>query len=164
MGRVKDEGGIEMQELKPIIFKLNDEHYGIDISRVNAIESMHKIARIPNAPNFIKGIISLRGTVIPVFSLREKFGIPTQMEKDGILIITNARGMDLAIEVDEVSEIQNADNMEVTATPPIIAGYDTEYIHSIAKVGKELTIIINIDKLMSKEEQDGVKTFMDNQE
>ncbi len=152
-----------MQEIKPIIFKLNQEQYGIDISRVNAIEQVLKIVRIPNAPSFIKGIINLRGVVVPVFSLREKFGLPPKTDGESKLIITRIGEMDLAIEVDEVSEIQNVENINLSGKPRILAGADTDYIGSIAKVDGNLVIIIDIDNLMSDEESAGIKSFVETQ-
>lgn len=152
-----------MQEIKPIIFKLNQEQYGIDISRVNAIEQVLQIVRIPNAPSFIKGIINLRGVVVPVFSLREKFGLPPKTDGESKLIITRIGEMDLAIEVDEVSEIQNVENTNLSGKPRILAGADTDYIGSIAKVDGNLVIIIDIDNLMSDEESAGIKSFVETQ-
>lgn len=153
-----------MQDFKPIIFKLNEEYYGIDISRVNAIEPIQKIVRIPNAPSYIRGIINLRGTVIPVFSLREKFGLEPNRGNTSKLIVTKISGMDIAIEVDEVSEIQNVDNMNISVPPRIVVGNDTEYLGSIAKVDGNLVIIINLDRLISEDEYSDIESFIENQE
>lgn len=153
-----------MKEIKPIIFKLNDELYGVDISRVNAIEQGLQVVRIPNAPSFIKGIINLRGTVVPVFSLREKFGLEPKSDRETKLIVTKIGDMDLAIEVDEVSEIQNVENMNISDKPKILNGTDTDYIAFIAKVEKNLVIIVDIDHLMSAEESEGIKSFVDTQQ
>lgn len=153
-----------MKEIKPIIFKLNQEMYGIDISRVNAIEQVLQIVRIPNAPRFIKGIINLRGTVLPVFSLREKFGLPQRTDGESKLIVTKINDMDLAIEVDEVSEIQNVENMNISDKPKIFAGADTDYIASIARIENGLVIIVDIDNLMSAEESAGIKSFVETQQ
>ncbi|PXV86702.1 purine-binding chemotaxis protein CheW [Lachnotalea glycerini] len=154
-----------MEDIKPIIFKLNNEEYGIDISLVNAIEPAQHTVRIPNAPNHIKGIINLRGEIIPVFSLRSKFNLP-EAQEDNIerkIIVTNIKKMPIALEVDMVSEIQSIDKMNITDVPPIVKSYDTLYIKSIAKVDSNIVIILNTEKLMSDEEQDNIAVFMENQ-
>jgi purine-binding chemotaxis protein CheW len=158
-------GGLIMEDIKPIIFKLNNQDYGIDISLVNAIEPAVQTVRIPNAPDHIKGIINLRGEIIPVFSLRSKFGISeaTEANDDRKIIVTNINGMPIALEVDVVSEIQNIDKMNISRVPEIIKSYDTMYIQSIAKVDKNIVIILNTEKLMSDEEQQGIAQFMENQ-
>jgi purine-binding chemotaxis protein CheW len=154
-----------MEDIKPIIFKLNNEDYGIDISLVNAIEPAQQTVRIPNSPNHIKGIINLRGEIIPVFSLRSKFDMPEADadNSDRKIIVTNIKGMPLALEVDMVSEIQNIDKTDITEVPDIVKSYDTLYIKSIAKVDKGIVIILNTEKLMSDEEQQGIAQFMENQ-
>ncbi|OYP57734.1 hypothetical protein CG709_00835 [Lachnotalea glycerini] len=121
--------------------------------------------RIPNAPNHIKGIINLRGEIIPVFSLRSKFNLP-EAQEDNIerkIIVTNIKKMPIALEVDMVSEIQSIDKMNITDVPPIVKSYDTLYIKSIAKVDSNIVIILNTEKLMSDEEQDNIAVFMENQ-
>lgn len=154
-----------MEDIKPIIFKLNNEDYGIDISLVNAIEPAQHTVRIPNAPNHIKGIINLRGEIIPVYSLRSKFDMP-EMDMDNSerkIIVTNIKGMPIALEVDMVSEIQNIDKMDISDVPDIVKSYDTLYIKSIAKLDKNIVIILNAEKLMSDEEQQGIAQFVENQ-
>lgn len=152
-----------MPTIKPIIFKLSGEEYGIDISMVNAIEQVQKIVKVPNAPGYIKGIINLRGEVVPVYSLRKKFDMEDNVDGEAKLIITNIDQMQIAIEVDEVSEITDVNEVDVNETPPIVMGKGTEYIDSIAKIEGNMVIMIDTKKLMSGEEQAGVREFMDNQ-
>ncbi|MFA9377733.1 MAG: chemotaxis protein CheW [Lachnotalea sp.] len=154
-----------MEDIKPIIFKLNNEDYGIDISMVNAIEPAQQTVRIPNAPNHIKGIINLRGEIIPVFSLRSKFDMP-EVSADNTerkIIVTNIKKMPIALEVDAVSEIQNIDKMNISEVPAMVQSHDTLYIQSIAKLEQGIVIILNTEKLMSDEEQEGIAQFMENQ-
>lgn len=154
-----------MEDIKPIIFKLNNEDYGIDISLINAIEPAQETVRIPNAPNHVKGIINLRGEIIPVFSLRSKFNMPETSDNstEQKIIVTNIKGMPIALEVDMVSEIQTIDKTNITDVPEIVKSYDTLYIRSIAKVDKNIVIILNTEKLMSDEEQENITQFMVNQ-
>lgn len=154
-----------MEDIKPIIFKLDNESYGIDISLVNAIEPSLQTVKIPNAPSHIKGIINLRGDIIPVFSLRSKFNMKEQTENSAEqkIIVTNIKGMPIALEVDMVSEIQTIDKTNITDVPEIVKSYDTLYIKSIAKIDQNIVIILNIEKLMSDEEQENIAQFMINQ-
>lgn len=154
-----------MEDIKPIIFKLDNEAYGIDISSVNAIEPSLQTVKIPNAPSHIKGIINLRGDIIPVFSLRSKFNMKEQADNNAEqkIIVTNIKGMPIALEVDMVSEIQTIDKSDITDVPEIVKSYDTLYIKSIAKVEKNIVIILNTEKLMSDEEQENIAQFMVNQ-
>ncbi|KAB1434539.1 chemotaxis protein CheW [Candidatus Galacturonibacter soehngenii] len=154
-----------MEDIKPIIFKLDNESYGIDISLVNAIEPSLQTVKIPNAPSHIKGIINLRGDIIPVFSLRSKFNMKEQTENSAEqkIIVTNIKGMPIALEVDMVSEIQTIDKTNITDVPEIVKSYDTLYIKSIAKIDQNIVIILNTEKLMSDEEQENIAQFMINQ-
>jgi purine-binding chemotaxis protein CheW len=154
-----------MEDIKPIIFKLNNENYGIDISLVNAIEPAQQTVRIPNAPNHIKGIINLRGEIIPVFSLRSKFDMPEANldNAERKIIVTNIKGMPIALEVDMVSEIHHINKRDISEVPSIVKSHDTLYIKAIAKLDKSIVIILNAEKLMSDEEQQGIAQFIENQ-
>lgn len=155
-----------MDDIKPIIFKLNNEDYGIDISLVNAIEPYRETVRIPNAPSHIKGIINLRGDIIPVYSLRSKFNLPETDDnnQERKIIVSNIKGMPIALEVDMVSEIQAIDKLNISDVPDIVKSYDTLYIKSIAKMDNNIVIILNTEKLMSDEEQNNIAQFMENQQ
>lgn len=152
-----------MTTMKPIIFNLDGQKYGIDIALVNAIEQIQKVVTVPNAPDYIKGIINLRGDIVPVYSLREKFGLPENPSGDSKLIITNINLMQVAIEVDEVSEITDIEQVDISAAPPIVMATETAYIDSIAKVEDSMVIIISTQRLMSGEEAADVRAFMENQ-
>ena len=97
-----------MTEFKPVVFKVGNEYYGVDINLVRGIEKMIQVVSIPNSNPNIKGIINLRGDVIPVYSLREKFNLePMNESEDNQFIIVKVEDMLLALEVDKVDEIQN---------------------------------------------------------
>ena len=96
-----------MEEQKFVIFQLADQKYGMHLMRVNGIEQDYHIIPVPNAPEGINGIINLRGTVIPVYSLRERFGMNPRIDNPGkSLLVTNSNGTLLAYEVDAVEEIE----------------------------------------------------------
>ena len=89
-----------MEEMKPVVFKLDSENYGVDISRVLGIEREQQIVRVPNTVSYIKGIMNLRGEIIPVYDLRKKFGLPAVQNQDIQFIIVRVKDSKIALEVD----------------------------------------------------------------
>lgn len=152
-----------MTGIKPVIFKLNGEKYGIDITLVNGIEKEQHIVRVPNSPENIKGIINLRGTIIPVYDLAKKFHAPEISPEDSQLIITKIGEMLLAVEVEGVDEIFDIPASSISEVPKIIQGGRTSYIQEIAKVEEELIIILDVGSLLSEEEQKDVEEFVNAQ-
>ncbi len=142
---------------QPVVFKLNNEIYGVDIAHVNGIEREQTIIRIPNTPSTIKGIINLRGEVIPVIDLKAKFGVVSKEVNDTELIIVNLASGRLALEVDGVEEIQNIDAANIVDMPPIAKGEGVDYFERIAKVNNQLIIMINPHKLLSETEAGNVE-------
>lgn len=149
-----------MKDIKPVIFRLNGEKYGIDINRVNGIEKEQHIVSVPNSPRNIKGIINLRGTIVPVYNLAKKFNVQEVLPENSQLIIVKVGEMQIAVEVEEVQEIFNIPGEAISEVPKIIQGGKTAYILEIAKVGNELLIILDVDALLSEEEQQDVEQFV----
>lgn len=148
------------EALKPIVFRIGNELYGIDISYVNAIEKDQDIVRVPNASSSIKGIINLRGDIIPVYSLRDKFKLP-QSPNPTKLIITNLPDMKLAVEVDEVVEIDDLQEDEIRDFPSIAANRDTAYFVKVANTKGRLILIIDIHNLLTASEAEDAKQLME---
>ncbi len=139
-----------MTEFKPVVFKVGNEYYGVDINLVRVIEKMIQVVSIPNSNPNIKGIINLRGDVIPVYSLREKFNLePMNESEDNQFIIVKVEDMLLALEVDKVDEIQNISEDMIFDVPIIIKSKETEYAEKIISGNGRIVIIIDIHNLMS---------------
>ncbi len=153
-----------MAELKPVIFKLHGEKYGVDINLVMGIEKEQKIVAVPNAPENIKGIINLRGVIVPVYNLAKKFGFADIADEDSQLIITKIGEMLIAVEVEGVEEISDIPSSAISGVPTIIKGGKTAYIKEIAKFQDHLIIILDVQELLSEEEQRDVEGFMKEQE
>lgn len=153
-----------MADLKPVVFKLNGEKYGVDINLVNGIEREQRIVGVPNSPENIKGIINLRGTIVPVYNIAKKFGFPDITSEDSQLIITKIGEMLVALEVEGVHEISDISSSAISEVPKIIQGGKTAYIKEIAKVGKDLLIILDVDCLISEEEQKDMEEIVREQE
>lgn len=141
-----------MEEFKPVVFKLDNELYGLDINKVQGIEKEQQVVRVPNTATYIKGIMNLRGEVIPVYSLRKKFGMSETTATDIQYIIVRANSSLLALEVDAVDEIHNVESEDVHVVPSIVNSVDTRYFDKVLKTNRGLIITIDIDKLLSDEE------------
>ena len=150
-----------MAEFKPVVFKLDNELYGLDINKVQGIEKEQQVVRVPNSASYIKGIMNLRGEVIPVYSLRKKFGMNDKTNTDIQYIIVRANGTLLALEVDTVDEIHNVDSEDVHTVPFIINSPDTRCFDRVLRTQRGLIITIDIDKLLSDEEVEQIEQLKD---
>jgi purine-binding chemotaxis protein CheW len=143
------------QENKYLLCKIKDEDYGIRISYVQSIEEMRKIVQVPEMPPFVKGIINLRGTVIPVIDLRLKFNMPERDYDDRTCtVITRIGDAMVGLIVDTVSEVETIPDKDVD--PPPRFHSETEgrerYVGGIGKVGEEVKILLDVDRLIEDEE------------
>lgn len=151
-----------MGSFQSVIFNLDSEVYGIDINHVNAIENIQQIVRVPNASPNIKGIINLRGEVIPVINLRAKFHTENQTAPPQIsLIIVNQGSTKFALEVDGVQEIHSLEDDQISEIPIIVRGDGVDYFEKVAKINNRLVVVINPDKLLSGEEEKIVEELID---
>lgn len=150
-----------MQDTKQVIFSLGGEEYGLDIMLVNAIEKFINIVNVPNSPECIKGIINLRGDVIPVYSLRRKFGLPEVEVTDNTkLIVTKSKGVLLAYEVDEVKEIVEISASQISETPAIVRNDNTAYIGSVANLSGRMIILLNHDGIITNAEKISIQNMV----
>jgi len=145
-----------MESIRVIIFRLGKERYGIDVELVKGIERAQQIqvVRIPNSVPYIKGIINLRGMVIPVYNIRSKFNMPDiQSTETTSLLITAVGDVTLAIWVDEVEGIFDIAQEDTFSTPAIVKNLETGYIQNIANMEKGLAIILDTYNLLTDEEK-----------
>ncbi len=133
-----------------LAFTLGREEYGIDILRVQEIRGYEPVTRIANAPDFIKGVVNLRGTIIPVVDMRIKFklGTPTY-DQFTVVIILNIAGRVVGIVVDSVSDVTTLSPEQVRSAPEIGTALDTEYLIGLGTIDERMLILVDIDKLMS---------------
>lgn len=145
------------REGKYLTFALADEEYGIGILKIKEIIGMMPITTVPQTPEFVKGVINLRGKVIPVLDLRLKFGMEEidYTERTCIIVveIEGASGIILmGIVVDSVSEVLNIKGDEIEDTPSFGTGLDTDYILGMAKMEGGVKILLDIDRVLSEKE------------
>ncbi len=139
-------------------FCLGDEEYGFEIQRVQEINRIVEITRVPRTPDFVMGVINLRGKVIPVINLRERFGLPAkEADKDTRIVVVEIQNKILGIMVDAVSEVLRIPASTIEPPPDIVAGVDAEYIEGIAKLPERLLILLDLDKILSREQIDRIE-------
>ena len=142
---------------KFLTFNLAREQYGIGILKVREIMGMMPFTPVPRTPDFVKGVINLRGKVIPVVDLRLKFGLPQAAygERTCIIVVAalTAAGLTpMGIVVDSVSEVANIRPEQVEGAPAFGVELDTEFIMGMAKVGQEVKILLDIDRVLNERE------------
>lgn len=144
------------KEGKYLTFSLVNEEYGIGILKVKEIIGMMSITSVPRTPGFVKGVINLRGKVIPVLDLRLRFGMEeTAYTERTCIVVVEVEGSSGSIMtglvVDAVSEVQNIRSEEIENTPSFGTRLDTEYILGMAKLGKGVKILLDIDRVLDGE-------------
>ncbi|MDE6209945.1 MAG: chemotaxis protein CheW [Lachnospiraceae bacterium] len=147
-------------EFKAVVCNLGSQYYGIDISLVQGIEREQEIVSVPNTASYIKGMINLRGEIIPIYSLRKKFGMEDSTG-EGQFIIVRIGEMPLALEVDGVGEIYQADDSSVYETPKIVISKDTRYVEKVINANGRLIIMININMLLNDDEKSGIEGLIE---
>ncbi|MBM4350478.1 MAG: purine-binding chemotaxis protein CheW [Deltaproteobacteria bacterium] len=150
------------REGKYLTFSLAGEEYGIGILKIKEIIGMMPITPVPRTPSYVKGVINLRGKVIPVMDLRLKFGMEeaSYTERTCIIVVEIAGqggSVLIGIVVDSVSEVLNIKATDIEETPTFGARLDTDYILGMAKMNGGVKILLDIDKVLSAEEV----TFLD---
>lgn len=133
-----------------VVFKLENEEYGIDILRVKEIKEMMRITRVPKAAHFVRGVINLRGEVIPVIDLRKKFNLPEGIENENTrIIIVSVDDITVGLIVDSSSEVLEIRSDSIEPAPDGMASIDQGNIYGIGKVGERLIILLDIVKIVT---------------
>jgi len=136
-----------------LTFKLGDEEYGIDILKVQEIRGYSAITPIPNAPPHVKGIINLRGTVVPVVDLRAKFGMDAiEYTKFTVIVVVRVGEKTAGVIVDAVSDVLNIGARDLRPAPDLGSRCDTKFIRGLASLGDKLAVLLDIDRLLTDEE------------
>lgn len=144
--------------MKQILFNLGEQEYGLDIFGVEAIERNLRVLRIPTAPKHIGGVVQLRGEAIPVYDLRARFGMPSK--DSDLLIITRMRGMKVALAVDEVSEIIEAEEHEIITAPTLVRTADTAFVSKVTNAKGHMFILLDLDGLMTEQEKTEIEAML----
>ena len=144
---------------KYLTFGLAEEEYGLEILKVREIIVMMDITAVPRTPEFVRGVINLRGKVIPVVDLRTKFGMEAVAQTDSTcIIVVDVNGVEMGIVVDEVSEVLDIRTEEIEDAPSFGANVDTEFILGMGKTNERVTILLDIGKVLASEEMDAIRS------
>lgn len=143
--------GIEAEDNQFLTFCLGDELYGIDIHRVKEIKGYTAITKIPNMPSHIKGVLNLRGTIVPIVELRTAFGMPTiDYTAFTVIILVMVRDRTLGLVVDSVSDVVRMSQKDIQGSPDFGAKVDVKFLSGIGKSGDKLVALLNIDQLLTE--------------
>lgn len=137
---------------KYLTFMLDDEEYGVEILKVREIIGIMDITKVPQTPDFVEGVINLRGKVIPVIDLRTKFGLDRTEYNDQTCIIVVDVGMMMGIIVDTVQEVHDVPSANIEPPPRLGGSVDTSFILGMGKVNEDVKILLDIDKVLTSDE------------
>ena len=133
-----------------LTFRLGNEEYGIEILKVQEIRGYDTITQIANSPEFIKGVVNLRGIIVPIIDMRIKFNLgEATYDRFTVVIILNLSGRVVGMVVDGVSDVIGLDAEQVRPTPEFGSVLNTEYIMGLGTVDERMLILLDIEKLMS---------------
>ncbi|MBG0776442.1 MAG: chemotaxis protein CheW [Desulfovibrionaceae bacterium] len=145
----------ELQQL--VTFSIGDEEFGVDILKVQEIIRTMEITKVPRAPEFVEGVINLRGKVIPIIDLRMRFGLTTrEHDKHTRIIVIEINNMIVGFVVDSVSEVLRIPASTIEPPPPVVSGLESEYISGVGKLEDRLLILLDLDRLLSGEERNAL--------
>ncbi len=136
-----------------LTFVLGDENYALDIMAVKEIRGYEDVTKIANAPSFLKGVLNLRGEIVPIVDLRIKFNIGKATYNEfTIVIMLLIDDRIVGIVVDEVSDVIKVNKVDIKAPPEFGGAFDCTYLHGLTSVNSQMIILINIQKLISSNE------------
>jgi purine-binding chemotaxis protein CheW len=146
--------------LQLVTFNIVGEEFGIDILKVQEIIRTMEITKVPRSPDFVEGVINLRGKVIPIIDLRKKFCLEArEHDKQTRIIVVDMLEMIVGFIVDSVSEVLRIPSSTVEPPPAVVAGSKSEFIRGVGKLEDRLLILIDLDKLLSIEEHQSLQTI-----
>lgn len=150
----RDEGkvGTDARAGKYLSFFLNGEEYGLGILKVQEIIGKQPITPVPRTPEYIRGVINLRGRIIPIMDLKMKFGMgQTEVTDESCIIVTQTSGVMMGVLVDKVSEVLNINSNDIEDTPSFGVSVDTAFLLGVGKTGDKVRLLLDIDKTINGE-------------
>jgi purine-binding chemotaxis protein CheW len=148
----------DTQKGKYLTFALGSEHYGIEIKHVTEIIGIQSITSVPELPDYIRGIINLRGKIIPVMDIRLRFKKPFLEYNDRTcIIVVEMRNISIGLIVDGVAEVMAISDEDIVPPPDAGRSFSNRYIQGIGKVGQEVKLLLDCDKLITDEDAAGLR-------
>lgn len=150
-----DEENEDTQKDRYLTFRIGEEDYGIEIAHVIEIVGIQRITEVPDMPNFVKGVINLRGQVIPVIDIRARFNMePRAYDDRTCVVVVKVRETNIGLIVDTVCEVREIPGENVSPPPKVATGASSHYIIGLGKVGDEVKILLDVGKLLFEEQLD----------
>lgn len=141
-------------ETQLVVFTMEEEEFACTIHNVREVVKMLKITPLPRSLDFVEGVINMRGEVLPVIDLRKRFGLPDAERTDeSRIIIVEVEDRLVGLTVDSVTEVIRLANEQIQEAPDQVAGQKTNLITGVGKIDKRMLIILNLDKILTTEEQ-----------
>ena len=138
-----------------VTFRLGNGEYAIDIMQAKEIIKMEKITLIPNAPEFVEGVINLRGNIIPIIDLKKRFNLEeTEGDKNTGIIIVKIEDVDMRIIIDAISKVVSISNSDIQPPPPVLSGIGQKYIKGVGKLEDKLLVVLDLEKLFASDEEE----------
>jgi len=156
--RTDEQFGKQSDELLQLVsFNIGTEEFGVDILKVQEINRMVEITKVPQTPSYVEGVINLRGKVIPIVDLRKRFNQEVQdYDKNTRIVVVDIGGNIMGMVVDSVSEVLRIPASTIEPSPEIATGINSEYIKGVAKLEDRLLIFLDLSKVINVEEIAGV--------
>ncbi|MDH3326652.1 MAG: chemotaxis protein CheW [Gammaproteobacteria bacterium] len=153
--------GLNAEADQYLTFIMADEEYGVDILRVQEIRGWEHVTPVPNTPKYIKGVINLRGTIVPLVDLRERFSVESiPYGPTTVVIVLKVVGDEkeriMGIVVDAVADVYNIEEEKIKPAPDFGSVVSIEYVQGLASVDESMLIVLDIDKLLSSDELDAI--------
>ncbi len=146
--------------LEVLAFRLGQEEYGVDIQKVQELRGYDAVTQIANAPAFIKGVVNLRGLIVPIVDMRIKFGLASPVyDQFTVVIILSVGGHVMGMVVDSVSDVVTLGAEQIKAAPPMSAYMNTDYLLGMGTLDQRMLILVDIDKLMSSDDMGLIETL-----
>jgi purine-binding chemotaxis protein CheW len=146
----------QSQGQKFLTFALGAEEYGLEILKVQEIVGILPITRIPRTPSFVRGVVNLRGKVVPVMDLRERLGMSRENARDLCIVFVKVHGLLLGIVVDGVSEVVTIPEKDVAPPPQFGVGVHVDYLLGVANNGSRVRLLLDLDRALGREELEGI--------
>ena len=144
-------------EKQLVVFDLSSESYGVDIETVREIIRLQDITRVPKTPEFVEGVINLRGKVIPVLDLRKRFSLEVaEKSEENRIVVVEVRGQDIGMVVDAVTEVLRIPANSVESPSSVIMTADSDYLLGIAKLENRLIILLDLERVLSESDMGNV--------
>jgi purine-binding chemotaxis protein CheW len=142
-----------MENKKVVVFQLKNEEYGVNVHQVRSIERMVEVTRVPKTPAFIKGVMNLRGLILPVIDLRKRFNIEEgAYTEDTRIVIVSANELEVGLIVDAANDVIDVPADAVEPAPEVVGGVKATYLDGVAKVNNRLLVLLNLEKVLNPEE------------